>query len=316
MTAEYEILRADLSQLFLDITKDLPNVEYKYGDYVDALEQTEDEVHVTFASGSKKTYDLLVVADGSSSKTRTLILDRSIFENSYKFLGQYMAFFSIPSRPTDSKLWQWYSVPKGRSVMIRPHRNPKTMGAYLCATMPTRNTRDPALEDALNKGGVEAQKAWNRKFYAGCGWETERILQGMEESDDFYMSRIAQVRLPKWTNGRALVLGDAAFATMGVGTSFAIESAYVLAGELSKVQSRSDIPVAVRKYEEAFRPVVEKVGEMPSVFPQLICPQTSLGLGLRNWVIWFVWRTKLYKLFPMAPGEESAGLSTYECFEK
>lgn len=82
----------------------MSNVQYKYGDSVKSLEQTDKSINVTFAGGLKDTFDLVVAADGSTSKTRPMILGEQILRDSYKTLGQYIAFFSIPSRPTDPKL--------------------------------------------------------------------------------------------------------------------------------------------------------------------------------------------------------------------
>ncbi|KAL9124463.1 MAG: hypothetical protein Q9217_006202 [Psora testacea] len=295
-TAEYEILRADLSGLFLEATEGLGNIQYIYGDSVKSLEQTDKDVNVTFTGGSKDTFDLVVAADGSTSKTRSLILDEQVLKDSYKLLGQYFAFFSIPSRPTDKKLWLWYSLPKGLGVMIRPHRNTSTMGAYLCITLPTRGQRDPAIEDAMDKG-TEDTKRILHKYFEDAGWEAKRVLEGLDHAEDFYMSRMAHVKLSKWTNRRALVLGDAAFATFGIGTSLAIESAYVLAGELSRIQSSTDVPQALEKYEEVFRPLYAKMGDLPPGFPQSGFPQTAWALRLRDSALWFVSKTKLYKLF-------------------
>ena len=302
-TAEYEILRADLSRLFLEATEGLDNVQYVYGDSIKSLEQTEKATIVTFAGGSKDTFDLVVAADGSTSKTRPLILDEPILKDSYKFLGQYIAFFSIPSQPSDPKLWQWNNAPKGLSIMIRPHRNPSTMGAYFCITMPARGKRDPVVEDAMEKG-TEDTKRMLHEYFENAGWEAKRVLEGMDLAEDFYMSRAAQVQLPKWTNGRALVLGDAAFATFGVGTSLAIESAYVLAGELSKIRSSNDIPQALEKYEEVFRPFHAKMEELPPGFPQIAFPQTVWGLRLRDSALWFVSKSKMYKLFQGESGND------------
>ena len=302
-TAEYEILRADLSQLFLDATEGLGKVKYIYGDSVKSLEQTDRDINVTFIGGSKDKFDLVVAADGSTSKTRSMILDEQVLKDSYNFLGQYIAFFSIPSRPTDPKLWQWYNVPKGLSVMIRPHRNTSTMGAYLSITTPARGQRDPAVEDAMDKGTQDA-KGVLYKYFENAGWEAKRVLEGMDNAEDFYMSRAAQVKLSKWTNGRALVLGDAAFATFGVGTSLAIESAYMLAGELSKIQSSKDVPQALEKYEEVFRLLYAKMEELPPSFPQIAFPQTAWGLRLRDSVLWFVSKTKMYKLFQGGSGTD------------
>ena len=296
-TAEYEILRADLSQLFLEATQALRNVQYIYDDSVKSLEQTDKDVNVTFTGGSEETFDLIVAADGSTSKTRSMILDDQVLKDSYKTLGQYIAYFSIPSRPTDPKMWQWYNAPKGLSIMLRPHRNPSTLGAYLCITMPARGQQDPAIEDAMDKG-MEDQKRMLHEFIKDAGWEAKRVLEGMDHAEDFYMSRAAQVKLPKWTNGRAVVLGDAAFATFGVGTTLAIQSAYILAGELSKMQSSNDVPQALKKYEEVFRPLYAKMEDLPSGYPQLAFPQTVWGLRVRDFVLWFLSKTKISKLFP------------------
>ena len=304
ITADYEILRADLSQLFLEATEGLGNVRYIYGDSVESLNQTDKDVNVTFAGGSKDTFDLVVAADGSTSKTRPMILDEQVLKNSYKFLGQYIAYFSIPSRPNDPKMWQWYNAPKGLSIMTRPHRNASTIGAYLCITTPGRGQRDPAVEDALDKGPEDAKRILH-EYIDNAGWEAKRVLEGMDQADDFYMSRAAQVKLPKWTNGRALVLGDAAFATFGVGTTLAIESAYMLAGELSKIQSSNDVPQALEKYEEVYRPLYAKMEELPPGYPQLVFPQTAWGLRLRDSALWLVSKTKLYKIFQGGSGLDS-----------
>ena len=202
-TAENEILRADLSELFLEATEGLDSVQYIYGESVKSLEQTDKYVNVTFTGGSKDTFDLVVAADGSISKTRPLILDEQLLKDSYGFLGQYMAFFSIPSQPTDSKVWHWYNAPKGLSIMIRPHRNTSTMGAYLCITTPARGQRDAAVEDAMDRGTEDTKRVLH-EYFDNAGWEAKRVLEGMDHAEDFYMSRMAQVKLPKWTNGRAL----------------------------------------------------------------------------------------------------------------
>jgi 2-polyprenyl-6-methoxyphenol hydroxylase-like FAD-dependent oxidoreductase len=309
-TAEYEILRADLAGLFLEATEGLDNVQYIYGDSVRSLEQTEKDVNVTFTGGRKDTFDLFVSADGSTSKTRPMILDEPVLKDSYQFLGQYIAFFSIPSRPTDPKLWQWFNAPKGLCLMTRPHRNPSTIGAYMCITMPKRGVRDPAVEEAMDKGVKDAKRVLH-DYFENAGWEAKRILEGMDHADDFYMARAAQVKLPQWTNGRALVLGDAAWATFGIGTSLAIDGAYILAGELSKIQNSNDIPEALKRYEQVFRPIYAKMEDLPPGFPQIVAPQTAWSLRLRNSLVWLVSKTKVHKLLP-AGSEGDWKLPSYD----
>lgn len=298
-TAEYEILRADLSELFLKATEPMSSisnyVHYVYGDSVRSLEQTDTEVKVTFSSGSKDTFDLFVAADGAASKTRSMILDEDTLKDSSKSLGMYNAFFSIPSKPTDEKLWQIYNVPHGLGIMIRPHRNTATMGAYMTIATHARGVCDHGIDDALGKG-TDAMKRVLHERFDDAGWEAKRVLEGMDQAEDFYMSSAAQVKLSKWTNNRAVVLGDAAWATFGVGTTLAIEGAFTLAGEIGKIQSTDDVPHALKKYEEVFRPIFVEKGDLPPGFPQIMFPQTW-GLRVRDSVLWAVSKTGLHKLF-------------------
>ena len=135
--------------------------------------------------------------------------------------------------------------------MTRPRRNDKTVGCYVIITTPAHGHRDPEAEKAMDEG-PDAQKALLHKYFGNAGWQAQRILAGMDSCDDFYMSRAAYVKLPTWTNHRAVLLGDAAHATFGVGTTLAVQGAYFLAGELSKIHSSNDIPAALNRYEEAF----------------------------------------------------------------
>jgi len=174
------------------------------------------------------------------------------------------------------------------------------VGVYLCITLPVRGQRDPFVEDAMDKG-TEATKRMLHEYFEDAGWEAKRVLEGLDHAEDFYMGRATQIKLPKWTNGRAVVIGDAAFATFGVGTTLAIQSAYLLAGELSKIQSTSDVPHALEKYEEVFRPLYAKAEDLPPGFPQIVFPQTAWGLRILRSLFWFVSKTKISKLMQ---GEE------------
>jgi hypothetical protein len=116
----------------------------------------------------------------------------------------YVAYFSIPSRPDDTKLWRWHAAPKGRSVMLRPHQEASTVGAYLC-TMPSRTEKDPAMVKAMEQGNEEVKKLL-RGYFKDVGWQASRVLEGMETAKDFYITSWDQVRMPKWTNGRVVLV--------------------------------------------------------------------------------------------------------------
>ncbi|PWO31297.1 hypothetical protein PtrARCrB10_00028 [Pyrenophora tritici-repentis] len=303
-TSEYEILRADLCGLFLDATKDVGNVKYMYGDYVTALQQTDKQVDVTYNSGAPDSFDLVVGADGSTSRIRSLILSEEERKDSYNFVGQYVAYFSIPRQDSDTNHWYWYNAPSGLGLMTRPHRNEKTIGCYMCITTPARGHRDPVAEEAI-KGGPGAQKKLLHNYFKDAGWEAKRILAGMDQCDDFYMSRTAYVKLPKWINNRVALVGDAAHATLGVGATLAVEGAYFLAGELSKIQNTDEIADALVRYEHNFRVIQGKDEDIPFWYPQIAFPQTSWALKLRDTLVWTLSKTKAYKLLPEEKSDET-----------
>ncbi|HEY0138123.1 MAG TPA: FAD-dependent monooxygenase, partial [Nannocystis sp.] len=68
------------------------------------------------------------------------------------------------------------------------------------------------------------------------GWETPRILAAMVDAPDFYFDSMSQIYLDRWSQGRVALVGDAACCASpmsGQGSSIALVSAYVLAGELA-----------------------------------------------------------------------------------
>jgi 2-polyprenyl-6-methoxyphenol hydroxylase-like FAD-dependent oxidoreductase len=292
-------LRAELADVFLKATQDNSDIEYVYGDYVKGLKQDGEGVQVTFDQRKEERFDVVVASDGQSSKTRSFMFDNETLADPYNFLGQYAAFFSISSKPDDPKTWRIHMEPKGRSISLRPHRQEGSCGAYLVVTQPARGMRDPKIDEAMKQGPGEVKKILH-EYFDDVGWESQRVLKGMDKSDDFYFDQVAQVKLPKWTNGRCALIGDAGFAPTpisGQGTSLAIASAYVLAGELSQVGPFVDIPTALENYEKVLRPLVDKVQNIPSAAPQIVNPQTSWGIWALNTAVWGVQKSGLHKLF-------------------
>lgn len=68
----------------------------------------------------------------------------------------------------------------------------------------------------------------------------EPLLTDLPRSADLHLWRMADVRTPRWVQRRVALVGDAAAAflpTAGIGASMALESAAVLADELSRTSS-------------------------------------------------------------------------------
>lgn len=101
-----------------------------------------------------------------------------------------------------------------------------------------------------------------------------------------------------------MVLGDAAFATMGIGTSLAMTGAFLISGELSKIESAKEVPAALRKYEDFFRPYVEKHQKPPPGGMQWANPQTAWGVWVFQAIVGIVAFLRLPQLFMRLFGDD------------
>jgi 2-polyprenyl-6-methoxyphenol hydroxylase-like FAD-dependent oxidoreductase len=266
-TNELEIIRGDLVSILYERTKQ--DVTYLFGDSITALQQQPDQVNVTFASGKTDTFDLVIAADGVRSRTRRLVFGE---EPRFEYLGLYTAYLTIPRQPTDNDWWRWYTAVASRIVMLRPD-NQGMMRASVAFL---------ADEQAYEKLSGAEQKQVLKEKLAGAGWETERIVQALDESSDVYFDKVGQVKAPHWFEGRVGMIGDAAYCPTpltGKGTTLAMVGAYLLAGELA---SQPDHQSAFIAYEQRMRPYVEEVQKLPPGIPWIVYPKTALGVSVLN----------------------------------
>lgn len=134
------------------------------------------------------------------------------------------------------------------------------------------------------------QRKLLRNTYADAGWEAERILDAMDKSPDFYFQAVQQIKMSKWSSGRLVCIGDAAFAPTpisGMGTTSAIHAAYMLAGEISKLDNGEHPARALEAFETALRPAIEKVQSDPD-YPGVVHPKTALHRWILQSTMWAV----------------------------
>ena len=128
VVSEFEIFRGALAKVFIDpVLKHDAGVKLIFDEYVDGLEQLEDGrgVVITFAkSTEKKTYDLVVAADGLGSRIRGMMLNAPPREQIHDE-GVYAAYFTIKGDLLQgSKYSRWYNTTRGRVVALRPDPDP------------------------------------------------------------------------------------------------------------------------------------------------------------------------------------------------
>lgn len=304
ITSEYEILRSDLVDLLLSGVNEAKasgaSVNLVYNESISTLDNTPSGVHVQFTNNKlpPSTYDIVLGADGSGSKVRSLIFGK---EPTFKKpSGMYCAFYTIPRIPEDESLYKMAILPGGLSMHLRPHMSGNTMGCYLAIVNPAGSS---AEMDAVLKQDIPTQKAFFQKRFEGTGWQDKRFTDELMASEDFYATHWCQVRTPQYIQNRVGLLGDAGFATMGIGTSFALTSAYIISGELSKIDSPEQVSQALASYEAIFKPYVDKNTWTFSGLRTLF-PQSKWAIWVVHWIVRVVVASRILTLLGWLFGGE------------
>jgi 2-polyprenyl-6-methoxyphenol hydroxylase-like FAD-dependent oxidoreductase len=263
--------RSELSQLlFEQITG---SSEVMFDNEIVGLEERNDSMRVQFRHGGAREFDLVVGADGLHSQVRRLVFGpQHQFE---KMLGYTVAAFETRGyRPRDEDVYVMYGRP-GRMLARFTLRDNKTLFLFVLAS------GNDVLPDTLDR-----RKELLRARYADGSWECSRILDELGSTRELYFDRVSQIRMPGWSRGRVVLVGDAAFCVSllaGQGSALAMTSAYVLAGELAKVAGRHE--EAYRQYEAFLRAYIEVKQAGARRFAGALAPRTRWGLWFRNQVI-------------------------------
>jgi len=262
------IPRAGLAEAIVRSIQD--RVEMLLGDSVTALEQRPDGVDVQFESGSARSFDVVIGADGVHSRIRQLAFgEQRRFE---AYLGMQFAAFELPRyQPRDDDVYVIYNQVKQQADRFSL-RDDRTLFLFIFSE-PTPDL--PA--------GLEEQKALLRERFAGAGWECPRILARLDEAESFYFDRVSQIRMDRWANDRVALVGDAAFAPSflaGQGSALAMLGAYVLAGELKLV--RDEPGRAFARYHRRLAEFMARKQRSAVRFSDNFAPPSRLSVFLKN----------------------------------
>jgi 2-polyprenyl-6-methoxyphenol hydroxylase-like FAD-dependent oxidoreductase len=135
--------------------------------------------------------------------------------------------------------------------------------------------RDAEAERAKDIKARIAQK------FGDMGWVVPDAIAAAPAAAEIYYDVVAQIERESWHNGRAVLIGDAAYAVSllaGQGASLAIGGAHVLAREL---ESHADVASALRAYEEIVRPSAEKKQAAGRRTADWFVPSSAFRLWLR-----------------------------------
>lgn len=266
----YEIHRDDLLDVLFGAVGN--DVELLFGRSMIGIDERPDTVCVTLDNGPQRAFAMIVGCDGNRSNTRRLVFgdgDRfTHFMGGYFFLKVVPETGLLPSNKTE------VFRSAGRMAMLNGYDDRTDIGfGFRTDGEIAYDYRDRAQQRRL----VEER-------FADLGWKVPAMLAAVAGDDDFYFDRINQIRMPCWSHGRVVLVGDAGYCVSplaGLGGSMAIIGAGRLAAALERYPD--DHSSAFRHYEDALRPYVEQVQERAaSEGMSTMCPADDAELADRD----------------------------------
>jgi 2-polyprenyl-6-methoxyphenol hydroxylase-like FAD-dependent oxidoreductase len=278
------LMRPDLERVLREHLP--PDLDLRYGATLTSVMPRPDGVQIELADGSTLDADLLIGADGIHSTVRRLVFGP---EASYlRYLGFHTAAYTFDApaihdevggrfclTDTIGSQFGFYALRDGRVASFAVHR-----------------VADPELPKDI--------RAAITSSYADLGWVVPQALALCPDEDQIYYDQVAQIVMPRWTEGRVALVGDACGAVSllaGQGASLGIAGAFVLA---EKVVNSPSIEAGLAEYERVWRPVVEEKQKVGRSAARWFLPSSQLELVTRRALLKVLRLPLLRSLLPAA----------------
>ncbi|HLT62180.1 MAG TPA: hypothetical protein VK020_13350 [Microlunatus sp.] len=118
------------------------------------------------------------------------------------------------------------------------------------------------------------------RLYGDMGWLVPEALDGLDSSDSVYYDNISQIPVDRWSRGRVVLVGDAAWCVTlfaGYGSALAVGAVEALGAAL---ETHSDIPTAFAAWERALRPEAERKRKLGRRIKGFYAPRNPLAVEL------------------------------------
>lgn len=266
-------------QLIKLLQEGLGDARVRFNTSIEAIRQQESEVEATFSDGTSGTFDLVVGADGMHSRVRELVFGtQPTFDTGW---GGWVWWANLDTIAPETFVEHWGT---GRFFGAYPTRG----GVGVVAAAP--------VDSQFNRSTSQRSQLVRERF-EGMGELVDTWLRAMpDDHDEMFFWHLADVRSRRWTDRRVVLLGDAAagfLPTAGIGASMAMESAAVLADELS----RTNLPFleqALALYAKRRRTRVERIQTDSRRLARLMFIKSATAASVRNWA------TRFYSLEQLA----------------
>ncbi|MGF9662297.1 FAD-dependent monooxygenase [Arthrobacter crystallopoietes] len=274
------LLRPDMERAALAALDDVPagRVRLRYGTRVTGVSMDGDGVRIDADGPTARlpAADVVIGADGIHSAVRARIFGP---ETDYlRPLGMRAAAFIVPEAELNARF-------SGRFILTDSLG--RTAGLYSLRTDEVAAFlvyRDPPA--GAGRDAATSPRDRLRSEFSGLGSAVDRLLDLCPA--DPYDDVVAQIVMPRWWKGRAVLVGDACGAVSllaGQGGSLAIAAGALLGDVLGKAASADGIAPALAEFEREWQPVVAQAQASGRRAASSFLPANRSQRLLRRWVI-------------------------------
>lgn len=244
--------RADLHSLLLSR---VPAQSIQTGAECADVRQTRNEALVQLSDGRELAFDAVIGADGIHSKVQSALFGQS----NARFTGQICWRLIVPMAafeanrdqlPVDLNGMEYtgWLGPTGH-VLFYPLRRGKLLNIFAGRVSSDWAQESWAVHSDIDEM-MRAYEGWHPAMLDIMATATEASKWGIHDRDP----------LPRWTDGRIALLGDAVhpmMPTLAQGAAISMEDGYALARYFAG--SPDDLPTALKAFEEERRPRAARV---------------------------------------------------------
>src|SRR5712692_8932676 len=221
------------------------------------LEQSAGQVTMAFADGTRARADAVIGADGVHSVVRDIIIgpDEPIHKGRIAYRAVFPASL-MGAKDIGPSRTKWWGA--DRHIVIY-YTTPTRSEVYFVTSVP-----EPAEWLTRESWSAKGDVRELRKAYEGFHPDVRAVLEACPDCHKWAI--LEREPLPKWSEGRVVLLGDACHPMtpyMAQGAATAIEDAAILARCIEEVEGE-DVAGAFRRYEAHRKPRTSRIQAISS----------------------------------------------------
>lgn len=277
-TKPVTLLRGDIEEALWHAVEGRIEVRFALSPSSLINDNTQVRARLRNAAGqeTEETFDLVVGADGLRSTVRKLVF--GLPEKFMRSLGAIICAYQLDGPMQTFRKEDGIILNEGkRSLWVFPlhDHTPTALFTY----------RTDDIDGQFVKPPVETLREVYRDMDSR-GIVAEALEELASAGKDYLFDSVHEVRMPHWTSGRVVLIGDSAWCLTlysGMGASAAIAGGYELGRLLG--EQPDDIGAALVKWERTMRPFIAKQRRTVGLKSQLFVPSNGFFFVFRRLVL-------------------------------